>query len=312
MILLSHLEKGRFKMINAHLGELSALVTAICGAISPIAFEYGGKKIGSLYVNYIKMVIAFILIAIYTYFTRGMFLPLDATASNWVWLMVSGVIGFVIGDLFLFQAYVEIGARLSLLIMATVPILSALADYLIMGDTISLGGMLGMLVTLGGIALVILVKGDGDKKIKLSHPIKGIIYAFVGALGQALGLIFSKLGMGSYDAFSATEIRIIAGLIGFSIIIFYNKGWKKLIDSFKEVKAIKYITIGSFFGPFLGVSFSLLALQYTSTGIASTIMSLSRILIIPASLIIFKEKINKKEILGALISIAGVGILFMF
>ena len=299
-------------MTNTHLGELASLITAICWAISPIAFEYGGKKIGSLSVNYIRLVIAFIFICIYTFFTRGMLLPLDATASNWSWLMISGLIGFVIGDLFLFQAYVEIGARLSMLIMATVPILSALADYMIMGATLSLGSILGMLVTLFGIALVILVKGNGDKKIKLSHPLKGFIYAFVGALGQAFGLIFSKLGMGSYDAFAATQIRIIAGLIGFSIIVTYAKGWRKLFQAFREIKAMAYITIGSFFGPFLGVSFSLLAVQYTATGIASTIMSLSRILIIPASIMIFHEKITKKEILGALISIAGVGILFMF
>ena len=224
-------------MLHSHLGELASFATAICWTVSPIAFEYAGRKVGSLSVNYIRLVVAFLFICVYTLFTRGMFLPLDATTSNWTWLLISGLIGFVIGDFFLFQAYVEIGARLSMLIMATVPILSALADYIIMGEKLTLLDMIGMLVTLGGIALVILVKGEDDKKIKFSHPIKGLFYAFMGALGQAFGLIFSKLGMGSYDAFAATQIRIIAALIGFSIIVTYAKGWKKIFETFKDVQS---------------------------------------------------------------------------
>ncbi|WP_160685173.1 DMT family transporter [Clostridium sp. C2-6-12] len=298
-------------MIHSYIGELAALATAICWTLSPIAFEYSGKEVGSLSVNYIRLIIAFVFIGIYTLFTRGMFLPMDATATNWIWLLVSGIIGFVIGDLFLFEAYVLIGARLSMLIMATVPILSAIADYIIVGQKLTIVDVVGMLVTIYGIAIVILVKNSNEKSVKLSKPIKGFFYAFMGALGQAMGLIFSKVGMGNYDAFAATQIRTIAGIIGFSIIITYSNAWGKVFSACKKVKVMKYITLGSFFGPFLGVSFSLLALQYTATGIASTIMSISRIIIIPFSIIVFREAVTKKEIVGAVISIVGVGILFL-
>ena len=298
-------------MIHSYLGELAALATAICWTFSPIAFEYSGKEVGSLSVNYIRLIIAFLFIGIYTFFTRGMFLPIDATAGNWIWLMISGIIGFVIGDLFLFEAYVLIGARLSMLIMATVPIISALADFVIVGQKLTIVDVIGMLVTIYGIAIVILVKNSKEKSAKLTKPIKGFIYAFMGALGQALGLIFSKVGMENYDAFAATQIRTIAGIIGFSIIITYSNAWRNVFSAIKQGRVMKYITIGSFFGPFLGVSFSLLALQYTATGIASTIMSISRIIIIPFSIIVFHEAVNKKEIIGAFISIIGVGILFL-
>lgn len=298
-------------MLHSYLGELAALATAICWTVSPIAFEYAGKKVGSLSVNYIRLIIAFLFIGIYTFFTRGMFLPLDATATNWIWLLISGIIGFVIGDFFLFEAYVQIGARLTMLIMATVPILSALADYIIIGEKLTLLDVIGILITIYGIALVILIKNSNEKTVKLSKSIKGYFYAFIGALGQALGLIFSKIGMGSYDAFAATQIRTIAGIIGFSIIITYSKEWINVFKAFKQAKVMRYITFGSFFGPFLGVSFSLLAIQYTATGIASTIMSISRIIIIPVSIMIFHEKVMKKEIIGAFISILGVGILFL-
>ncbi|WP_338025434.1 DMT family transporter [Clostridium yunnanense] len=298
-------------LFHSNIGEIAALATAVCWTVSPIAFETAGKKVGSLSVNYIRLILAFIFIGIYTLFTRGMFLPFDASLQNWTWLFISGLIGFVIGDLFLFQAYVEIGSRLSTLIMATVPPISALAGFLILGETLSIKDLLGMFITLVGIALVILVKGSGEKKIKLSHPVKGLIYALIGAFGQAFGLIFSKFGMGNYDPFAATQIRIIAAIIGFAIVITFAKGWKNLFKACKHATAMRSITIGSLFGPFLGVSLSLLSVQYTTTGISSTITSISRILIIPASIVIFKEKTNVKEVIGALITIVGVGILFL-
>ncbi|MBB6214033.1 drug/metabolite transporter (DMT)-like permease [Anaerosolibacter carboniphilus] len=299
-------------MIQGHYGEVASVITAVCWTITAVAFESAGRRIGSLSVNIIRLVIAFVLIGLYTSFSRGMFLPLDATREAWIWLTLSGMVGFVIGDLFLFQAYVEIGSRISMLIMATVPPITALTSFILMGETLTLMDLLGMFITIGGIALVILVRGTTEeKKVELSHPIKGLFYAFIGALGQAFGLILSKYGMGDYNAFAATQIRIIAGIIGFAVVVTFAKSWGKIYESFKDFTAMRNTTIGAFFGPFLGVSFSLLAVQYTTTGVASTIMSINRILIIPVSILVFKEKVSMKEIIGALITVAGVSLLFM-
>lgn len=302
---------GENNMLHSHLGELAALTTAVCWTVTAVMFESAGKRVGSLSVNYFRLVIAFFLIAIFTSVTRGMPLPLDAAGSTWIWLFISGMIGFVIGDMFLFQAYVEIGSRISLLIMSAVPPITAITGFLIMGERITLLGAVGMLVAIAGIALVILSRNPADKKVKLAHSVKGLAYAFIGALGQAFGLVFSKLGMGTYNPFAATQIRIIAALIGFSIVVTVSGSWPKLRAALKDTKALKYISVGAFFGPFLGVSFSLLAVQYTATGIVSTITSLSPILIIPASIMVFKEKVLPREILGAFISIAGVALLFI-
>lgn len=298
-------------MFQSHLGEIASLATAICWTITALAFESAGKKVGSLAVNLIRLAMAFVFIGIFTFFTRGMFLPLDATGSAWLWLSISGMIGFVIGDLFLFQAYVEIGSRISLLILSTVPPITALIGFIVMGERITYLALLGMLLTMVGIAFVILNKNEEDKKVNFSHPVKGLIYAFIGALGQAFGLVFSKFGMGAYDPFAATQIRIIAAFAGFCIIVTASKHWRKVFDALKDYKAMKNISVGSIFGPFLGVSFSLLAVQHTATGIVSTITSISPILIIPVSIMVFKEKVLPKEVLGAFITIIGVTLLFI-
>ncbi|MBU3110087.1 DMT family transporter [Clostridium lacusfryxellense] len=298
-------------MFQSHIGEIAALATALCWTITAVSFEAAGKKVGSISVNLIRLIIAFILISICNLFFRGMIFPIDASSSTWLWLTFSGIIGFVIGDLFLFQAYVEVGARISMLIMSTVPPITAIAGFLIMGEKITVLGLAGMIITIVGIALVILTKNSGNKKVKLSHPIKGLSYAFIGALGQAFGLVFSKFGMGSYDPFAATQIRIIAAIIGFTIVISVLKKWGELIVAVKDMRAMKYISIGSLFGPFVGVSLSLLAVQHASTGVVSTITSITPILLIPVSIIVFKERILPREIFGAIITLLGISLLFI-
>ena len=298
-------------MIQSHYGEIYALITAIFWTITAISFEQAGKKVGSLSVNYIRLIIGFVLISLFTTFSRGMFLPLDATAEAWIWLSASGLVGFVIGDLFLFQAYLEIGSRVSMLIMALVPPITAFLGFVTMREVISFSNFIGMAITILGISLVVLVKNPEGKNFKFSHSIKGIVYAFVGALGQSFGLILSKIGMGNYNPFAATQIRIISGIIGFTIVFIFMKRWDKLKEAIKNIEAMKYITLGSFFGPFLGVSFSLLAIQYTTTGVASTITSIVPVLIIPLSIFVLKEKISPKEIVGAIISVIGVSLLFV-
>lgn len=298
-------------MIESHLGELAALGTAICWTATSISFELAGRKIGSLSVNLIRLVMAFLLIGIFTLLTRGMFLPLDASLNTWMWLSISGLIGFVLGDLFLFQAFVEVGARISMLIMASSPPITALLGFIIMGELLTIQQLIGMSITVFGIATVILVRKSGNKKLELSHSVKGLTFAFLGAFGQSLGLILSKKGMGNYNAFAATQIRIIFAIIGFLIVITTLKKWPNVKSAVKNSDAMKEVSIGAFFGPFLGVSLSLIAVQFTTTGVASTLMGIVPVLIIVPSIIIFKEKIIPKEIIGAVVTVIGVSLLFL-
>lgn len=298
-------------MFKAHFGEFVALFTAVCWTVSAGSFETAGKKVGSLSVNLIRLVMAFFFITIFNFFSSGTALPIDVPGSAWFWLIVSGIVGFVLGDLFLFQAYVEVGARISMLIMSTVPPITALTGYLLLGERITIVDLFGMLITIGGIALVILTKNSGEKKVQLSRPLKGLTFAFLGSCGQAFGMVLSKFGMGAYDPFAATQIRIIAGIIGFMIVFTVSKQWRAFFSALKNSYAMKFISLGSFFGPFLGVSLSLLAIQHAPTGVVSTITSITPIIIIPISIFLFKEKVTPREVLGAMISLIGVAMLFL-
>lgn len=300
-----------------HFGEIAGVLTAVFWTVTSLAFESAGKKVGSLSVNLIRLIIAFFFIGFYSWAVRGFFFPTDATLYQWEWLALSGLVGFVIGDLLLFQALVVIGARISMLMMALAPPFAAFIGWLILGEVLSPTSLVGMAITLSGIIIVILkrerseVNGTVTRKIKSNYSVQGILLALGGAMGQGAGLVLSKKGMGDYDAFSASQIRVLTGIVGFIFVLTFMKRWPRFTAAIKNIPAMKRITLGAFFGPFLGVSFSLLAVQHTQAGIAATLMSLSPVLIIAPSVILFKEKINWKEILGAVITVIGIAFFFL-
>lgn len=297
--------------LQNHLGELYALCTAIFWTATALAFESASLKVGSVSVNIIRLLLGFLFLSMFTLISRNRFLPLDASTYHWIWLSLSGVVGFVIGDLFLFKSYTIIGSRFAMLIMALVPPLAAFFGFLILRERISFLSYTGMVLTVGGIAMAIISREDKKSKFSLKLPVKGVLYAFGGAAGQALGLVLSKLGMEGYDPFAATQIRIIAGIAGFCILVSFMRRWKKVYEALFHLKAMQSIALGSFFGPFLGVSFSLLAVAHTQTGIASTIMAIVPVLIIAPAVIVYKQKVTPLEILGAIISVSGVAFFFI-
>jgi len=300
-----------------HPGEWAALLTAVFWTVTALSFEAASKRIGSMVVNLLRLIIGFCFLTVFVYFYRGSLLPLDATPQAWFWLTLSGLIGFVFGDLCLFQAFVVVGARISMLMMALAPPMTALIGWMVLGETLSWKSWVGMILTMAGIALVVLKRhtaeesNGGRRKVKFNYPLWGILLGLGGALGQAAGLVFSKVGMQGYDSFAATQIRVIAGIGGFSLLFFILHLWKDAFRALGYRKPMLQLTLGAFFGPFLGVSFSLLAIKYADTGIAATIMALVPVLIIPPSMIIYKEKVTLKEAAGAILAVGGVAMFFL-
>lgn len=298
-------------MSVAHSGELAALATAVCWTITAMAFESAGRRIGSLPVNLIRLVMAAVFLSAYCWIIRGLPFPTDASTHAWTWLLLSGLVGFTIGDLCLFQAFVVIGSRTSMLLFTLVPPLTALISWLIMGETLALRDWAGMALTVGGVAWVVLERKEDNEGGKGRIPLTGILLGLGGAAGQAVGLVLSKYGMGDYDPFAATQIRVVAGIAGFAVLFLVIGWWPKVFAAFKDRGAMARTSLGAVFGPFLGVSLSLVALKYTQAGVAATIMALVPVLIIPPAVLVFKERVSVRAVLGAATAVAGTALLFL-
>lgn len=293
-----------------HTGEIAALGVAVCWTFSALFFEKAGGRIGSLSVNIIRLAMAIVLLGIGTWITRGMFLPLDASAEQWLWLSLSGFIGFFLGDLCLFYSYTLIGSRMAQLIMTLAPPITALIGFVFLNEHLLMMQILGITLTVFGIIIAMLGKEKGEK-LNFKIPLKGFLYAFGGALGQAIGLIISKKGIGTYDAMAATQIRALTGGLSFFVLATILRKWNTIRIASKDMTSVGSVLVGSFFGPVVGVALSLFAIQHTESGVAATLMGLVPIFIIVPSAIMFKQRITIYQIIGAFISVGGGILLFL-
>ena len=294
----------------SYIGEISAVATAFCWSVTSYAFTIATRKVGALQVNIDRMILAsFILFTIVLVFGFSLTLTLNQVSN----LILSGVLGLVLGDSFLFKSFQLIGARLGIIIMALVPALSTVLAYFFLDEVIAYIGLLGMILTIAGILTVVLEKNN-TKKNYLAFNKLGIFYGFLGALGQASGLIFAKFAFegGELNGFSASFIRLFSASL---IILPLAATFRRYKNPFRiypqNYSATKSIFIGTVFGPVLGITLSLIAIEHAKVGIASTLMATMPVIMLPISGFYFKEKFGWKAIVGAMVAVIGAAIIFM-
>lgn len=298
-------------MQPASVGQFAALGTALCWTLSALCFEAASRRVGSLVVNLVRMLLAFGFLCLWGLAARGKALPVDAEPRTWVWLLVSGYIGFFLGDLCLFRAFVLIGPRLSTLLMSLAPPVAAVMGWLVLGEALTPVQWAGMAVTLAGVSWVVLERrrkaGGGERP----HSPLGILLGALGGAGQGIGLVLAKLGMDDYDPVAATQIRAIGGIVGFAVLLgllgWYGRVWSAL----RQPKAMGLTTLGALLGPTIGVSLLLYATTFIKLGVAQTIVAIVPVLIIPFVIWIHKERVSARAVFGALLAVGGVSLLFL-
>lgn len=296
--------------IDTRIGELAALGTAFCWTLTPLFFEVAGRRIGSLPVNLIRLLLALLPLSLIAWAVRGVALPVDASAHAWLWLSISGLVGFVLGDMCLFRAFVVVGARLSSLVMTMVPPMAVLLGWLILGETLAPVQIVAIGLTVCGVALAVTERAPPSPHRPHARTGPGLLLALVGALGQAGGLVLSKLGMGEYGALPATQIRIFAGVAGYAVLFSAVGVWPRFRAAWRDPRAIGLSGVGALLGPVVGVTLSLYAVQHTATGVAACIMAMPPVLIIPVAALVYREPITVRGVAGALVALGGVILLF--
>ena len=303
-----------------YLGEFISIGVAFSWTATALLSEFGSKRLGNLTLNVLRMALALLFSVVLFGVVTGNILPPGASAEACGWMLLSGLVGYVIGDFCLFQCYIIIGSRYGQLFMTLAPLSAALMAWVMLGQQMTLMSILAMLVTLFGISISVLGRGE-HHKVSLKLPLNGILFAIGAAVCQGVGLVLSKIGMDYYEPsasmpewlvpFSANFYRCVAGIIGFTFLLYYRDGIGPLREAMHDKKGLYVATATTIFGPFVGVGFSLMAVQYTAAGIASTLMAMTPIIIILPAYWLFHEKITWKAILGALISVIGVSLFFL-
>jgi drug/metabolite transporter (DMT)-like permease len=308
-----------------HLGELAALGTSIFYSLTSIVFTFSGREIGSLLTNRARLLFAVLFVLVIHWISFGQPLPFNAAPDRWLILALSGFIGFVVGDGCLFQAFLLIGPRISMLMMAFAPALSVIFAWLFLGESLSLPELAIISVIMAGIAWVVTERPPGAKasddaiadeaasKRNARQHLIGLLFGAGATIGQASGFVLSKVGLANdFPAFSGTLIRLLSAFVAVWLVSIVRGELASSATALKtHPRALRMILVGSLVGPVLGVWLSLVAVQRSSVGISSTLSSLAPIFLIPISYLAFHEKISKRAIAGTLVVIVATAVLFL-
>lgn len=308
-------------------GEIISLGVAVSWTATALFADVASHRMGSVVLNVIRMGISLLFLMGTLWITIGVPYPLMADGETWLWLGLSGFVGYVLGDYCLFQSYVLMGSRFGQLFMTLASPAAAITAWFLLGEHMTGMALLGMVITMTGIGMSVLNRGNEGHKIQLKLPLKGVLMGIGAGFGQGIGLVLSKVGMEHYEAslhaanvdlgfmmpFASTMIRAIVGMAGFSLALFFfsHKGGSRLARGLSDSKGMTFALGAALFGPFIGVSLSLMATLYTHAGIAQTIMAMTPIFILLPSRVFFKQNITRLEVLGAIISVIGVSLFFL-
>lgn len=294
------------------IGELAALLTSVVWAGTSVLFTKATQKVGSIIVNRMRSILALIFLMFLNLAFNGYLLPFHASADRWMWFALSGAIGYALGDVFLFQSFICIGTQRGMLMMSLAPILSAALAWFFFGETLSGIQILGVLITLAGVAWVIMRRRRDTNK-QVCSPVQGVMFGLGAATGQAVGYVLSKQGLADgFSPIAGNSIRMLAAVIVLWGLASIQGKAKLTINTMREnPKVFGWLTMAAFTGPVLGATLSLFALQHTEVGVASTLIALPPVFLLPISWVVFKEKFDWGAVLGTMVAIAGVALLFL-
>lgn len=294
------------------LGQLAALGTAFCWSLTAIFFSYSGRLVGSNVVNRSRLLFAMLFISITHLILIGTLFPIGAEPYRWGWLALSSILGLVLGDTFLFRAYVLVGPRLSMLMMSTVPILSTIMANVFLGEKVATIELVGIMITVSGIMWVVTERRTDQVSVENKNYRSGLFFAFLGALGQAANLIAAKFALdGDFPSISATAIRLIVALVILWSLAAFRRQIRFTFVQWQNRAALRSMVAGSIVGPFLGIWLSLVAVQLAPVGIAATLMALPPVILIPLGYFTYGERVGRRAITGTVVAFCGVALIFL-
>lgn len=324
--------------LSQHVGEAAALGAASCWCITSLAFAAAARRIGATAVNLVRIWLALaILLAVHRAVVGTWLPPVDSTG---LWLLAaSGLVGFAIGDQCLFVSLVDVGPRLTTLLMTLTPPVAAALAWPVLDEPLGLIEALGIAITIAGIAWVAMERPDPTIRRPQPHWVRGLVLGAVAAICQAAGLILSKVGIGHtrfdsaehLDPWSASLVRLAFAALGIALLAAVRRAGRSAAATGSTMQfgvepdhlaalrrerspvptALVMLAIGTVLGPVVGVWFSLVAIDRSPAGIAATLMSMTPVLILPLAVWIEKERLSWRAVAGAAVAVGGVAILTM-
>lgn len=290
-------------------GEIAALLAAFIWAVATFLYARTGNQTPALFLNLIKGSLAVLMLGL-TVLVLGDAVP-TLTASQWMWLAGSGVVGISIGDSAYFSAIKRVGPSQTLLIESLAPPLTGVLALCFLQEAIGFWAWTGIFLTMSGILWVVT-----EHRPQGRPNLPGLGFATLAALCQAGGMVMSRQVMvsTSITPLWAALVRLAAAsLVLWTALPLLKSDLILRRDSWRAIGTARngwlLFTLAVFLGTFLGIWLQQAALKLTSAAIAQTLISVSPLFALGLARL-SGHKVSRRSIVGALVTLAGVALFF--
>lgn len=300
------------------LGIGAGLGTGFAWSLCAQAFAAAGRRIGSLAVNHVRLVIASAILPLIHLALLGALAPRGIAGRDVLLLIASGIVGLTLGDAAGFSALARIGAARTTLVVTLTPAIAAVLAWCFLGEELPARAVLGMGITLAGLLLAVSGRHAHDRAspdgaLDRRALAVGLLLALIGAAGQAGGQVLARPALAHVEPLSATLIRVWSGagltwLITLVVVIARRRGpqwWARLGDR----RALLLTLAGALTGPVFGVWLSQIATKHAPVGVAATLMALVPAWVLIAEAVTGIRRPHVREMLGVGVALAGVVVL---
>jgi drug/metabolite transporter (DMT)-like permease len=303
-------------------GYLLAFLAMLAGTFSMFPFTDAARKWGPVAINHFRLMVGFIVLSIVVMILDNespVALFTTPSATEYIYLCISGIIGLVIGDYFGFHSMAILGAKRSSIFYTIAPGSALAFSFLLVGERIDFIGITGMAISIGGMLWFIQA---GDTKEIEEHIVhehgkisKGVLFGILAGICQGFHMALAKKAVTGESVLispaHATWIRLLGATLAYFIFTFMTgKFRERVIKPIREDKAtIPKATLASIFGMVLSIVLVMWSLTLCKVAVAQTIISIEPIVIMPMAYFLYKERMTAKTFLAGMVSIFGVYVL---
>jgi len=293
--------------LNLNLGDFYAILTALCWSCGVIFFEIAGRVLNSLQISLLKNIVG-VLGFISFIILQGDPFP-DFIEQEYLILIISGIIGVAIGDIFFLASLRRIGSSLSAIVSTGYTISIFILAFLMFGEVISFISYLGgVLVILG----VVIGTIDRDLERTPKEILYGVLFGLLANLCTAYSVLLLRPIMDVHPVVPIALVRFSIGMIISAFGILYLNGKLALRETILKGFSNYNLLAGAFFGTFLSVIFWLAGFKFTLAGRAAIYNQLSTIFIILLASVFLNQHMTKRKWVAVSLALMGSFIVSLY
>lgn len=253
--------------MNSYQVYALAIGANLAFSTSSMIFSIFAKRFSSMWINQIKVVIAFCAFTLAMIITKQ-FAPLNFYTVSF--LLLSGLSGLCIGDLFLFKAFATLGAGRSLVLFSFQPLLLGIYGYFFLKQVFTINQSFAVLCMIICVLIFMLERNN----LTGSWDLKSFTWAFIGIFLDSVGVMLTRTAYEftpELQTFQVNVIRSFGAIIGF--ILINPKSYPVVVKDILGLKRKDQIILFSsaVCGCFLSLSLYLAALKYAHVGTLTAI-----------------------------------------